>query len=204
MPNPRGLAGGLAAILAVAVIATLIARLGLTASERGVSIANATWIDFRFFTIWSNALIGVVCVLIALRGRTAQWLTAGSALSIALVAGVYHALLAAGRELVGLDWAIDFMLHTAIPIGFITFWTFYLPKDKLVWRDLIIWSGYPILYAIYAIARGSVDGTYPYFFLNIPELGAFGVAAWVAGLAVVFMTVGAGIILATRMARARA
>jgi hypothetical protein len=60
------------------------------------------------------------------------------ALSIAFVAGVYHEPLAAGRNLGGLDWAVDLMLHTLVPAGFIAFWVFVLPKARLAWRDLII------------------------------------------------------------------
>jgi len=106
-----------AGLLAAAVWVTLVARLWLTATEDNLSYLAAAWHDLRYFTIWTNTLIGAVCTALALGWRVPQWMCAGMALSIALVAGVYHALLAAGRNLVGLDWAIDLMLHTVIPSG---------------------------------------------------------------------------------------
>ncbi|MEJ6478558.1 MAG: Pr6Pr family membrane protein, partial [Octadecabacter sp.] len=120
-----------------------------------------------------------------------HWLTAGPALAIALVAGVYHALLAEGRNLTGLDLVVDAMLHSVVPAGFILFWMFALPKGRLAWRDLLIWSAYPIVYSIYAIVRGTFDGVYSYFFLDVGDIGAGGVALWVAGLASVFLLGGA-------------
>ena len=63
---------------------------------------------------------------------------------------------------------------------------------------------YPTVYSIYAIGRGMVDGTYPYFFLNISELGFGGVAIWVAGLAGVFLVAGAVIIFAVKALSSRA
>nr|WP_268821669.1 Pr6Pr family membrane protein [Octadecabacter dasysiphoniae] len=162
--------------------------------ENNASVLGALWIDFRFFTIWTNALVGVVGAAIALGRGLPQWLTAGPALAIALVAGVYHALLAAGRNLMGLEYAVDMMMHTIIPAAFIAFWLFVLPKGRLAWRDLIIWSAYPTLYSIYAIARGTLDGVYPYFFLDVSNIGAAGVGLWVAGLALVFVLAGAIIV----------
>ena len=188
-----------AAIIALAVAVTLAVRLNMTVQENGASILGAAWIDYRFFTIWTNTLVGIVAVGIAMGRAVPQWLTAGSALAIALVAGVYHALLAQGRNLVGLDLAVDTMVHTVIPAAFIGLWLFALPKGRLAWRDLLIWAAYPIVYSVYAILRGAFDGVYPYFFLNVAELGAGGVALWVAGLALVFLTAGVGVILGARM-----
>ena len=130
-------------------------------------MVGALWIDYRFFTIWAHTLVGLVCAAIALGRVPPHWLTAGPALAIALVAGVYHALLAEGRNLTGLDLVVDAMLHSVVPAGFILFWMFALPKGRLAWRDLLIWSAYPIVYSIYAIVRGTFDGVYPYFFLDV-------------------------------------
>lgn len=193
-----------AAAIAIAAAVTLITRTGMTATEDQVSWFAAFWIDIRFFTIWTNLLVGGVSGAIALGYNVPHWLSAGTALSIGLVAGVYHALLAAGRALVGLDWVIDGMLHTVVPLAFIVLWIFALPKADLRWGNLLIWSAYPTLYSAYAIVRGAIDGTYPYFFLNPAELGFVGVAAWVGTLALVFVGAGALIISGARWALSRA
>jgi hypothetical protein len=187
-----------AAGLALAVAATLIARFGMTMQEDGLSLPSAVWNDFRYFTIWANTLIGLVSGAIALGRVPPQWLSAGLAMAIALVAVVFHVLLAGDDPRVGLDWVVNGMLHTVIPIAFIGLWLLALPKGRLAWGDLLIWSAFPILYSIYAIARGTVDGVYPYFFLDVGKLGAGGVAVWVAGLASVFLVSGAAMITCAR------
>lgn len=187
-----------AGILAVAVIVTLMTRLNMTASENATSFLGAVWIDYRFFTIWTNTVIAAVCVGLAFGRTVPQWLSAGSALSIALVAGVYHALLAQGRNLVGLEWGVDVMVHTVIPAAFIGLWMFALAKDRLAWGNLLIWMAYPLIYSIYAIGRGAVDGIYPYFFLDIANLGSGGVAIWVAGLSAVFVMAGTLLMIGVR------
>jgi hypothetical protein len=181
----------MSAVIALAVVVTLVVRIGMTMQENDASVLAAVWIDYRFFTIWTNTFVGLVCGAIALGRVPPHWLTAGPALAIALVAGVYHALLAEGRNLTGLDLVVDTMMHTAIPAAFIALWIFALPKGRLAWRDLLIWSAYPILYSVYAIARGAADGVYPYFFLDVGQLGFGGVGLWVAGLAAVFLFGGA-------------
>ncbi len=181
----------MAGVIALAVAVTLCVRTGMTMQENGASVVGALWIDYRFFTIWANTLVGLVCAAIALGRVPPHWLTAGPALAIALVARVYHALLAEGRNLTGLDLVVDAMLHSVVPAGFILFWMFALPKGRLAWRDLLIWSAYPIVYSIYAIVRGTFDGVYSYFFLDVGDIGAGGVALWVAGLASVFLLGGA-------------
>ena len=187
-----------AGVIALAVAVTLCVRTGMTMQENSASVAGALWIDYRFFTIWANTLVGLVCAAIALGRVPPHWLTAGPALAIALVAGVYHALLAEGRNLTGLDLVVDTMLHTVVPAAFILFWMLALPKGRLAWRDLIIWSAYPIAYSIYAILRGTFDGVHPYFFLNLDQLGAGGVTIWVVGLTSVFLVVGAIMVACAR------
>ena len=192
-----------AAGLALSVAVTLIARFGITMQDDGSSVIGAIWNDFRYFTIWANTLIGLASGAIALGRVPPQWLTAGLTMAIALVAIVFHLLLAGDDPRVGLDWVVNGMLHTVIPIAFIGLWFFALPKGRLIWRDLLIWSAFPIFYSIYAIVRGAVDGEYPYFFLNVAEMGAGGVALWVTGLALVFLIAGTILIgCARRFARA--
>jgi len=189
--------------LALAVAVTLIARFGMTMQENQTSVLGAVWNDFRYFTIWANTLIGLASGAIALGRVPPQWLTAGLTMAIALVAIVFHLLLAGDDPRVGLDFVVNAMLHTIIPVAFIGLWLFALPKGRLMWRDLLIWSAFPIFYSIYAIARGAVDGEYPYFFLDVAEMGAGGVALWVAGLALVFLIAGTILIgCARRFARA--
>ena len=109
----------LCGVLALLVAVTLAVRLNLTAVEHDTSILGAAWRSFRFFTNWTNALIGAVCLWIALGGRPAHWITAGLALAIAFVAVVYHTLLAGGQSYVGAEVYVDLSVHTLVPILYI-------------------------------------------------------------------------------------
>ncbi len=189
----------IAAVIAISVAVTLALRLDVTAANNDTTILGAAWISFRFFTIWTNTALGLVCGWIALGARPPQWMTAGLAMAIGLVAVVYHALLAASQSYEGIEVFIDLMFHTAIPAAFILFWLVLSPKRGLRWRDLLYWAAYPMVYCVYALARAAADGVYPYFFLNLDALGAGGVALWVMGLAGVFMAVGALLIAAVRV-----
>ena len=187
-----------AALVALAVFATLATRLSLTAAENDTSVFGAAWIVYRFFTLWANTLVGVVCGWIALGGRPPQWVTAGLVLAITLVASVYHALLAASLDFMGIEKVIDVMLHTVIPLAYVAIWIVLFPKHGLGWAHLVPWAALPILYCLYALVRGALDGVYPYFFLDVGRLGASGVALWVAGLAMLFVAAGVVLITATR------
>ena len=83
-----------AALIAVAVFATLALRIWLRMTQDEESVVEAVWGMYRYYTIWTNTLIGVVCTTVAL-GRAVRPQTLGNMfLSIIIVAAVYHALLA--------------------------------------------------------------------------------------------------------------
>ena len=184
----------LAGVLAVAVAATISTRLAITMRDFDDDLPGAVWNIYRFFTVWTNTLVGIVAGWIALGGRSPVWVTAGLALAIAIVGGVYHAVLAQLVSYEGVAWVVDQMVHTVVPLAFIALWAFGLPKRGLRIGHIGTWLAYPMVYCVYAIARGATDGIYPYPFLNVAELGAAGVAVNVVGLICVF-AVGGLIIL---------
>ena len=60
---------------------------------------------------------------------------------------------------------MDHALHDAVPVLFLGAWVASL-HEQLRWRD-ILWALLPpVLYLVYALARGAADGFYPYWFLN--------------------------------------
>jgi len=193
-----------AALIAFGVFATILTRIPLKMDADDLGFGAAIFEMYRFFTLWTNTLVGLVCVWIARGGRPAQWMTACLVLAIVVVAGVYHVLLAHLNDYTGIDWVIDQMLHTVVPIAFVAFWLLGLPKAQLGVRDMIYFMGYPLIYCIYALGRGALDGVYPYGFINVTNLGAAGVAVNVAGLVVVFALGGLALIGTGRMAARRA
>lgn len=176
-----------AAFIAIAVFVTIAIRIYLKIEATELGLFGALWDIYRFFTVWTNTLVGVICGAIALGVRPAQRATACFALAIAIVGGVYHAVLAKLVNFEGLSWVIDQMVHTVVPIAFVVFWVVMLPKNRLKLTSLAYWLAYPLIYCVYAIGRGMSDGIYPYPFLDVGTLGANAVAVNVVGLLGVFV-----------------
>lgn len=192
------------AFLALVALGTVGLRLYLRMEGRGWDFGETVWFLARYFTLWTNFLIGLLGVWLALGRRVPQALPAMLLLAIVAVALVYHALLAGSTSYQGIDMLVDDMLHTVIPLAFAAHWLLLEPKDRIGFRDLPLWLCYPAVYCVYALIRGAATGRYPYFFLDPSRQGVAGIAAWIAALLVAFALGGALIVLTARaMSRRR-
>jgi len=187
-----------AALIAFSVFATIALRIYLRMTDDGETFFQAVWGIYRFFTLWTNTLIGVACGLIALGRPKSPQVLSKLLLSIIIVAAVYHALLAQMNDFTGLDALVDTMLHTVIPLAFVGYWFVFVRKSDLGFKDIPPWLVLPFIYCIYAMIRAQFDGVYPYFFLNLDELGVMQTVLNVLGLLVAFSVVGGLIVLAAK------
>ena len=187
-----------AALLALGVFAAIATRIWLRMDGDGESFGEAVWAMYRFYTIWTNTLIGLACGALALGRRVSPQMFSNLLLSIIVVAAVYHALLAHLNAFTGLDAVVDALLHTVVPVGFGLFWLIFVPKVDLRFADILPWLILPLVYCIYAMARAQVDGVYPYFFLNLDNLGLARTALNIVGLLIAFAGIGALIVLLAR------
>ena len=71
----------------------------------------------------------------------------------------------------GLALVADISLHYVVPIAMAVYWLGFAPKIGLQSRDPFAWSVYPLGYLFYVIVRGSIDGRYPYPFVDVASLG---------------------------------
>ena len=191
-----------AALIAIAVFATIALRLWLNMQE-GNSLPSAIWTIYRFFTVWTVTAIGIISALIALGRPVSSSIQGALLLAIVAVALVFHILLASRVTFEGLEILVNQMFHTVIPIAWVLYWTLLSPKADLKLAMIPAWLAFPLVYCLYAMTRGAFDGTYPYFFLDLDKLGIGGVAAYCAGLLVAFAIAGAGIIALGRFIAAR-
>jgi hypothetical protein len=181
-----------------AAILALIAWTGLVLQVAGVlprsaSLIWAVWTMLRFFTITTNLLLAVVMTGIAL-GRPAfgsPRLLGGVTLALGFVGVVNVTLLHGWLNLGRSDLIADLLLHYVTPVAMLAFWLLLRPRGALQYRDPVLWSLYPLAYAVYAIARGAVDGVYPYPFLDIAQIGAGRTGANLGLLWLSFVLVGA-------------
>lgn len=162
----RGIERTLAGLAALIGWAGLILQFWLVV--RGMGLADAAWRFIAFFTILTN--IGTAMVATAIAFGSAGWLARPrarfiAATSITLVGLIYSLWLRATWDPQGLQKLADHALHDAVPVLFLGAWVAGL-HEQLKWRDTLWALVPPALYAVYALARGAVDGFYAYWFLN--------------------------------------
>lgn len=155
--------------------------------ERSVPF-GVLWHHLKYFTHWTNILLIFLSGAMVFRRRyISDSFLAAITLWMSVVFAVWHGLLADGQARQGLDFYSNAMGHTVNPILLFLIWVLFAPKNALTWRDPFYWLIWPLVYVSAAVLRGQISGFYPYFFLNISELGWAGFAGWVAGFLVTFL-----------------
>lgn len=151
-------------------------------------VLSVWWNMLRYYTILTNLVIAVV-FLMRLR-FTAHWAGAIT-LQILLVGIVYHVLLSATHiPETMLGELSNHGFHTLVPALVFMWWLVYAPKQGLSWGNALWWVIWPLIYAAYGIWRGSLDGKYPYYFLNLPKLGPVGLLREMSIVAAGFLIFG--------------
>ena len=118
-------------------------------------------------------------------------------LAILLTFIIFNFILAGDREMY-LNFRINSVLfHIILPIMYLLDWILFYEHKKIKWSYPLISTSFPILYAIFIFIRAWIldfnpeaPYIYPYFFLNLDELGVVGVIKWICILSVVFIVIG--------------
>ncbi|MBW0144631.1 Pr6Pr family membrane protein [Sphingomicrobium clamense] len=176
----------LAIVTALCGWAVLALQLSLLVDEMGMG--EGLWRYLSFFTLLTN--IGVAVVASAMAMGKGGWLAGPRArlvmaVAIAFVGIVYWIALAPLYDPQGWALVADIGLHTTQPLLFVATW-YAAREGSLTTRDAAAAMGWPIAYAAYGLARGAVDGWYPYWFLDPSQQGWGGTAASIALLSVAF------------------
>ena len=76
-------------------------------------------------------------------------------------------------------------------------WILFYEHKKIRWYYPLVSVSFPVIYAIFIFIRAWIldfnpeaPYIYPYFFLDLDELGIVGVIKWIGILSAVFITVG--------------
>lgn len=141
----------------------------------GTSVWRAAANFVSFFTILTNLLVATVLSSVAL-GRSSSWLASsvtqsGTAIYIAVVGVTYSLLLRSLWNPENFQKVADVILHDIVPIAYVLFWIFFVPKAGLRWKHSLLWLSYPVAYFAYTMVRGAVVGWYPYHFIDAGALG---------------------------------
>jgi hypothetical protein len=197
---------------AVRIVSILGAAIGWTAlilqlvlimdtlAEQGPLFA--VWRYLGFFTILTNIWCTVLMTNAAIRptsrnGRL-QRSELAAATAIIIVGIVYSIALRETWNPQGWDAVADHLLHDISPIVFAVFWLLR-PHGGLNWRDAALCMIWPVIYLAYALARGSIDGWYAYWFLDPSSLAPIQLLQYVAILIAGFAAVGLVLITVDRL-----
>ncbi len=197
MPNRyRAFAASAAVIGWLALGLQLLLTIRLTMAN-GQGAWAGVWIYLGYFTVLTNlaAALALTAAASRPRGRPGKFFArpdvhTAIAMAIIVVAAVYHLLLRQLWQPQGWQVVGDDVLHTVMPLLFVLHWWLAVPKVTLRWRQVLVWQVYPAGYFLYALARGALNGWYPYPFLDVSALGYLRVLGDALGVLLVFIVVG--------------
>lgn len=117
--------------------------------------------------------------------------------AILLTFFIFNFMLAGDRE-PELNFYINSVLfHIILPIMYFIDWILFYEHKKVKWYYPLVSVSFPVIYAIFIFIRAWIldfnpdaPYIYPYFFLNLDELGVFGVIKWIGILSIVFIVIG--------------
>ncbi len=163
-----------AAALGLLALATLVLQYALmvqTFAAMGQGPLAALWRFLGYFTLLTNCWVGIAMLAVAAGRNVSPRTLTALTLSILLVGTVYHLLLSATHHPVGWDWVANLGAHTLVPAFTLLWWLAFVDRARLSFADIPVFTIWPFGYAVYALARGAVDGWYAYFFIDVPSLG---------------------------------
>ena len=186
-----------------------IGLIGIVASL-GVfdDIQNLRWDFYVHFTNISNYLcIGIVLAELIQTAKknvdsyvtTAPFLKFIGVLAILLTFLVFNFLLAGQPDRdPQANWRIaSISFHVILPIMYVLDWLFFYEHKKVKWYYPLASVLFPVVYIVFVYTRAAIVNfnpevpyLYPYFFLNLDNLGVAGVVKWVAILFVGFIFLG--------------
>lgn len=171
--GPIRVAAVITAVLAFAGVALQLI-LNVPDDAHGYGALGEALHTLAFFTITSNALVGVVAVLRARDPlRSGPWFDASWLASLVMISvtGIIYWLLLAGDPLTGPDWWANLLTHTLTPAAAVLSWLLVGPHGRLrfglIPRMLVI----PVAWLVMAMVRGAVSEYYAYYFMDVTTLG---------------------------------
>ena len=168
---------------------------------------------FTFFTILSNLLAMGVLLEGGRRMLTGTPpipdIIRGAAVVYMTVTYIVFAVLLRGLEeelQTHLAW-VDSVFHRVAPIVLMLGWVVDPPKERIPFRRALWWLAFPLIWVVFTMIRGAIDGRYPYPFLD-PANGGYGIVfVYIVAITLLFVFVcwvvaAAGSILRSRRADA--
>ena len=171
-------------------------------------VMNPRWDFYVHFTNLSNYLcIGIVFAELVQTAKknadifvtTSPFLKFIGVLAIMLTFLVFNFLLAGQPDRdPQANWRIaSISFHVILPAMYVLDWILFYEHKKVRWYYPLASVIFPVLYVVFVFTRAAIVNfnpevpyLYPYFFLNLDNLGVAGVAKWVVILFAGFIALG--------------
>ena len=171
-------------------------------------VLNPRWDFYVHFTNLSNYFcIGIVFAELVQTAKkkedsfvtTAPLIKFIFILAILLTFLVFNFLLAGRPDRNPQDnWRVaSISFHVILPVMYVLDWVLFYEHKKVKWFYPLISPVIPVVYVIFVYSRAAIVNfnpqvayLYPYFFLNLDNLGVAGVARWLVILLIGFIALG--------------
>ncbi len=155
----------------------IVAQYVLMLENRVTPVGEATIRFFSFFTVLTNIWVALYFSFQVFRTKHQKSIIHRPGILTALTG--YITVVGLGYQLLlrhlwnptGLQWLVDELLHSVIPILVILYWYLYERITSVRMGRIASWLLYPLVYLIYVLIRGSYSGFYPYPFVDVAHLG---------------------------------
>lgn len=193
-------ARALFALTAVSVFVGVLVQLIVSANDESVfggSPAGRAFNIFAFFTVQSNVIVGITCLMLAIRGDRDSALFKVFRLigvvAITVTGIVFHVVLSGLLDLDTWAQVANQFLHTVVPILAVTGWLGFGPRG-LTTGSIVRWTiAFPLLYMVFTAVRGPLASDwYPYPFADVHDLGYLRVAINALWITLLFIGLGTG------------
>jgi hypothetical protein len=165
---------------------------------------------FAYFTVLANIFVVLVATMLAFnpRSKLGQWLEKPVVMgcvvtAILFVALAYHFLLRHVWHPEGLQLLANYVLHYVTPASLVVYWLVFPPKQMLNKLDPVRWTIFPVIYFIYALGRGVLGDTYPYYFIDVSVIGYGQTIINALVLCMIYIVLGALVLLVTKFRQAK-
>ncbi|MGI4859178.1 MAG: Pr6Pr family membrane protein [Janthinobacterium lividum] len=183
LPAPGKASRAMAAVIALTAWLAISAQAILTVERtlaRGLGLLDAlAWLSSYLTNLTVGVVaIGFTCLVPRLqgRGRLARFLArppvvTAIVLYMVFVGLAYNILLRGMWTPTGERRILNETLHSALPVLCAVYWVLFVPRFHLHVRQYLLWLVYPLAYLFITLWRGSRSDFYPYFFIDVAELG---------------------------------
>lgn len=140
-----------------------------------VSVPVRLWRLFSFFTVESNIVVMIVCLLLVVNPlRLGPWWEVArlnALLAITITGLVFAIVLAPQLHLTGWALVATICFHYISPWATVLGWLVFGPRPRFRWSTVAGAFILPVGWLLYIFMQGSFTHWYPYPFLDVTKLG---------------------------------